>query len=605
VCIDLCVIMTDLTTSTFVRIGSTSSTSAYKNAPSNYVFQAVPLLDQCQTTLQRTMNERSVTYNIGALVELQNTLTTTDELLSSYLYVLLEPARKGSSSSSSLLSPSQRINSNDNKTTIHHSPSQPLNTKLDSSILLSNSEDDIVDGTNDNSSNSARLLRILQEQNRADDDKTNFYHQQTRNKNNTGPTTRAKHSNVGGGRGTNSHCYNYQAAQQYHQYQQHRNPQDPISPTTPQQQNQLSTTSSSSFYKNYSNSSGCSIKRSGVDTLLFRLIVTLQLLLVRIDDAHYVVTGGGRTSPTATIVDHTKEKRGVDLGSQHQQMIQIEEKERRPGDTNTERQYDGMNVQQYVVGIGCFVCAVAGTAGLVASFGGQKEYGNELRILLLGGSRTSMNNSNNIGSSNNKNRQQLLRAAAKIGASLFGLTILNRTLKRFWITDKINRSNVELLEWNHQWELIHRSSSKNRIHLTPSSQVVATSFPSSQQVSGNNSSNNINRPEPEGNTITSTGEDFLDFDDKSRMLIEYAMKHSHRKSYFWRSQGEIRFLLLKRFMDVFYASVGTAINTKHTSALTLPLVTGAAASFYTITGVSKESLNVVNDSSRDLIQHAW
>jgi hypothetical protein len=64
--------------------------------------------------------------------------------------------------------------------------------------------------------------------------------------------------------------------------------------------------------------------------------------------------------------------------------------------------------------------------------------------------------------------------------------------------------------------------------------------------------------------------------------------------------------MLKRFMDVYYASVGTAINTKQTSPLALPLMTGAAASFYSITGVSKQSLSgVVNESSRDLIQHAW
>ena len=74
----------------------------------------------------------------------------------------------------------------------------------------------------------------------------------------------------------------------------------------------------------------------------------------------------------------------------------------------------------------------------------------------------------------------------------------------------------------------------------------------------------------------------------------------------------MRFLMLKRAMDVFYASVGTAIKSidvdgknPATSTWQVPLVTAAAASFYSLTGASKQALNVVNSSSRDLIQHAW
>ena len=98
-------------------------------------------------------------------------------------------------------------------------------------------------------------------------------------------------------------------------------------------------------------------------------------------------------------------------------------------------------------------------------------------------------------------------------------------------------------------------------------------------------------------------------DDKSRRLIEYAMKHSP-KSYFWQSQGEIRFLMLKRFMDVYYASIGTAIASSGSdpdSMWKMPLIAGAAASFYSITGTgaSIKASHVVNKRSRDLIQHAW
>ena len=67
--------------------------------------------------------------------------------------------------------------------------------------------------------------------------------------------------------------------------------------------------------------------------------------------------------------------------------------------------------------------------------------------------------------------------------------------------------------------------------------------------------------------------------------------------------------MLKRAMDVFYASVGTAIKSvdgsQTSSSWQVPLVTAAAASFYSLTGANKQALNVVNSSSRDLIQHAW
>lgn len=63
--------------------------------------------------------------------------------------------------------------------------------------------------------------------------------------------------------------------------------------------------------------------------------------------------------------------------------------------------------------------------------------------------------------------------------------------------------------------------------------------------------------------------------------------------------------MLKRFMDVYYASVSTAIDTKSTSYWKLPLVTGAAASFYSLTGASRKATEAVTSSSHDLIQHAW
>jgi hypothetical protein len=85
------------------------------------------------------------------------------------------------------------------------------------------------------------------------------------------------------------------------------------------------------------------------------------------------------------------------------------------------------------------------------------------------------------------------------------------------------------------------------------------------------------------------------------------------QSSLWHSEGEIRFLLLKRAMDLLYASVGTAVEaTKDTEATKqgkaswkLPLTAAAAASYYSLTGPSRRAHEAVSSSSLGLIQYAW
>jgi len=88
---------------------------------------------------------------------------------------------------------------------------------------------------------------------------------------------------------------------------------------------------------------------------------------------------------------------------------------------------------------------------------------------------------------------------------------------------------------------------------------------------------------------------------------------------FWHSQGELRFLMLKRAMDVFYASVGTAIDLTNggdssdakesdkANNWQINVATAAAASFYSLTGARERAATVTSSSgsSRKLIQNAW
>lgn len=146
--------------------------------------------------------------------------------------------------------------------------------------------------------------------------------------------------------------------------------------------------------------------------------------------------------------------------------------------------------------------------------------------------------------------------------------------EKLWMTDTIYKSTCEIDEWTRQWQAIQNDQlprgQRERVPERPCAELL---------------------------------------EDKSRRLIEYAMKNSP-KTYFWQSKGEIRFLMLKRFMDVYYASIGTAIDSSGSDTdftWKVPLIAGAAASFYSITGTgaSIKASHVVNQRSRDLIQHAW
>jgi hypothetical protein len=166
------------------------------------------------------------------------------------------------------------------------------------------------------------------------------------------------------------------------------------------------------------------------------------------------------------------------------------------------------------------------------------------------------------------------KGLASGGAAILGGRMIKFQWEKLWMTDTIYKSTCEIDEWTRQWQAIQNDQlprgQRERVPERPCAELL---------------------------------------EDKSRRLIEYAMKNSP-KTYFWQSKGEIRFLMLKRFMDVYYASIGTAIDSSGSDTdftWKVPLIAGAAASFYSITGTgaSIKASHVVNQRSRDLIQHAW
>ena len=289
-------------------------------------------------------------------------------------------------------------------------------------------------------------------------------------------------------------------------------------------------------------------KSQGAESqLLFRLIIIFQLLLVRIDDAHYVITGH-----------------------------RIEEESKKTSDIAATTNLPCRTTSMVLPSLG--VCCL-GAAGMIVGFlGKEKTRTLQTRWPL---SLTS-----------DCNARQLLGASVKVGSSVLGFVLIKGFLNVCWMTDKIIRSNMDLLGWNHQWELIH-SIHMGSFANTGGEYRYSSSLSFGPKIEPSLSLSN--------NGLDSSSIDSIDI--KSKTLIEYARKHG-RTSYFWRSTGEIRFLMVKRFMDIYYASVGVGVHCTKDNSFFLPLVAGAAASFYTITGAPTPTV-VNNASSRDLIQHAW
>jgi hypothetical protein len=145
--------------------------------------------------------------------------------------------------------------------------------------------------------------------------------------------------------------------------------------------------------------------RSATDSLLFRLIVALQLCLVRIDDAHFVLSGRRIGAPA-----------------------------------NHERLDD----KRLFMITSC--CCVLGAGAAVASLslGGQK------RARLL------------VSSSREIDQKALLMILAEGGVTLAVGKWIHSMWKTLWMTDKIARSTHEIDDWLAQWQMVKPRSSSTR-----------------------------------------------------------------------------------------------------------------------------------------------
>lgn len=145
-----------------------------------------------------------------------------------------------------------------------------------------------------------------------------------------------------------------------------------------------------------------SSSRNVTDTLLFRLIVALQLCQVRIDDAHFVIAGCRRHSNEAD-AERTRQKR------------------RR---------------RKWMANIGYY----GGILGVTAFLLRRRDSGN---------SRVDVNRDSN---------KEVIQVLTKVGSAAFIGRMTMRKWKTLWMTSKLDKTMVEIVEWQQQWTLVHSCS---------------------------------------------------------------------------------------------------------------------------------------------------
>lgn len=142
--------------------------------------------------------------------------------------------------------------------------------------------------------------------------------------------------------------------------------------------------------------------RSVTDTLLFRLIVALQLCLVRIDDAHFVITGFRRGSGD---------------------------------DSNVAASLRRQRKRKWFVHIG-FCGGVLGITAFLLQR--DRKRGNSAEI------------------------KEQLKSLAKVGTSTFLVIQLANQWQSGWMASKLVKSTTEIEDWQQQWLLVEYAGSTTK-----------------------------------------------------------------------------------------------------------------------------------------------
>ena len=272
--------------------------------------------------------------------------------------------------------------------------------------------------------------------------------------------------------------------------------------------------------------------RSPEDSLLFTLLVHLQLCMVRIEEADVVVCGyekAMRRSEQVKANETKKEKMGSTDTKDTGERIVNSSSWRRPN--------------AVVLGL---------LAGLSAGiFVSRREKAQK---------------------SDFDQQRKILSTAAKVTGGVVAASYVRHGWRILGINARLTHTTTALEDWQHQWVLVTS---------------IGSGAGSQQQQPGDSS-----------------------------QLLELIEKQGS-KSLVWHSYSALQFLLIKRTMDLLYASVGAALEMtkgrsannpaekKPVSKFWMPIATAAAATYYNVLGPSKKSAQIVSSSSQDFVKNAW
>jgi len=283
-----------------------------------------------------------------------------------------------------------------------------------------------------------------------------------------------------------------------------------------------------------------SMKAGGVNSLLFFLISSLEVCLVRIEDADRILCG----SKAAAARSRKDDVSNVSLAIKNQSQALAKKQQRKN------------RAWRWIKRI-----TVSGCLGGTIFYAIDKSKGM----------------------SDTNNQTIALKTTAKWMGLFFGMSVASRRYEMWRLRHRLADSVASLAMWQQKWIIVNGILDQNNLRRAVSYNKLICE-PSDEDSNDRLKSN-------------------------SRKLLECIPIQSN-KGAFWYSQGALRLLIVRRVMDLIYASVGTAIDTTGPSGccgLWVPLA-GLSATYYAIAGseiTSHRASRAVMMPTMDFIKRAW
>ena len=307
-------------------------------------------------------------------------------------------------------------------------------------------------------------------------------------------------------------------------------------------------------------------KEGGINTLLFHLITALQLCLLRIEDADAILSGDSDIAKRRSewLIDELCEKEFL-LSNDLFRGSQMWKCKERTTDHQPQNYHDDLSS----------ICAHKNSS--------QKKIFSVRRFFTLG--LTGMAGHYFTSKLEPTEKKKVLNIAIR-GMAAMILTISLKSKFLCWqVKARLLTCANSLSVWQHKWIIATTVMENNVMHKNVSYDKLIA---------------NPSVEDDDHDVLTKPA---------SRYLLESIPLQSN-KGAFWYNYGAFRFLLVRRAMDLVYASVGTAFDytgPEGSFGLWMPIAC-AAASYYAIAGpdaTSSRAARAVASPTTDMIKKTW